>query len=96
MEQCLTNDCKINTMLSIIKPKYNAVVIFSLQKEKKLFTQLKEEFKYMSNEQINRVLKNLSKNQVINKKSDYYCLTLKGKELYKVLKDLEKIQVKYD
>lgn len=86
-EECNIHNCDIYHAISLVKSRYSSVVIFSLETEK-TFTELKNEFSYITPTQLTRTLKPLIENGIIEKEEKYR-LTIIGFELAKILHNLD-------
>lgn len=86
--KCNVIECEIYDAISKIKSKYVSVFIISLHKKPKLFSELEEEFSYISSMQVSRTLKSLSKNKLIHFSEGTYSLSEHGEDLFKILNEL--------
>ncbi len=95
-DPCNIHQCEIYHAIEIIKSRYSAVVIFSLEGEPKPFSYLSEEFDYLTNAQLTRTLKQLIEYNVVIKDKTTYSLSTSGIDLVPVLRSLETWHYKYN
>lgn len=89
MEVCDVLDCDIYDAVKAIKGRWNCVVVISLNEKQKGFSQLQNEFSYLTATQLTRTLSALKEHNLIIKEDKDYCLTTKGKELVPIIEALE-------
>ncbi len=86
---CNISNCNITEAINIIKSRYSAVLILSLEDNEKNFTTLTQEFDYLTNMQLTRTINKLKNKDIIVKNNNSYKLTKLGQDLIPILKDLE-------
>lgn len=94
--------CLLDFAMDLIRGKWKAVLLCHLYDEPKRFLELQRITKGISQKVLNEKLKELENDELISKiiyaeippKVEYY-LTDKGKELTKIIKEIEDWSVKY-
>lgn len=89
MEKCNISNCDIYGAIKLIKSRYSSVIMFRISDNSVTFTQLINEFTYLSANQLTRSLKELEENNLISHTNKEYKLTSSGIELLPILRDLE-------
>lgn len=94
--------CLLDFAMDLIRGKWKAVLLCHLYNEPKRFLELQRITKGISQKVLNEKLKELENDELISKiiyaeippKVEYY-LTDKGKELTKIIKEIEDWSIKY-
>ncbi|KGK87730.1 helix-turn-helix domain-containing protein [Clostridium sp. HMP27] len=94
--------CLLDFAMDLIRGKWKAVLLCHLYNEPKRFLELQRITKGISQKVLNEKLKELENDELISKiiyaeippKVEYY-LTNKGKELTKIIKEIEDWSIKY-
>lgn len=94
--------CLLDFAMDLIRGKWKAVLLCHLYDEPKRFLELQRITKGISQKVLNEKLKELENDELIHKviyaeippKVEYY-LTDKGKELTKIIKEIEDWSIKY-
>lgn len=87
-ETCNVHDCDIYHAIDAIKSRYAAVLLFSMDNEAKTFGELQREFDFITPTQLTRTLKQLCTDGLLEK-DEKYRLTIAGKPLVVILRELE-------
>lgn len=96
MEKCNIIECDIFNAIEQLKSRWTSVVVYSLFESSKTFSQIEESFEFLTATQLNRTLKTLQKDNILEKNNQVYSLTTKGLELVEVLNHIDEWYSKFE
>lgn len=91
MEKCDVLNCDVYEGIKKIKGRWVSVILFSLEEKDKTFSEIKNDFPFLTNAQLSLNLQNMTTNNLITKIDIKYTLTSDGKKYCKVLDLIEEI-----
>ncbi len=90
MEKCDILECDFNKAIDIIKSRFVCAVIISISEGKTTFSDIANDFSYLTNASLSRTLKQLCSYNIIEKQDNTYKLTKSGLELIDIIDTLDK------